>query len=71
MPPQKRLVEIYFDQKELLSQADEFYDFYQAAGWCSPKGTPYRNWKLLATDWIFDYQQALKLHKRQRGNALL
>ncbi len=71
MPPQKPLVEIYFDQKGLATQAPEFYAFYQEANWRSPKGTPYRNWKLLAGDWIFDHLQALKLRKRQRENALL
>jgi hypothetical protein len=71
MPPHKTLVEIYFDQKELIGQAGEFYSFYEQANWSSPKGTPYRNWKLLAADWIFDFQQALKLKKRQRENALL
>jgi len=71
MPPQKRLVEIYFDQKELISQAHAFFDYYEKANWCSPKGTPYRNWKLLAGDWIFNYEQEKKLQKRQRENALL
>ncbi|MGF7080348.1 hypothetical protein [Mucilaginibacter sp. UYCu711] len=70
MPPQKQLVEIYFDQKELSDQAGQFYNFFEAANWSSPKGTPYRNWKLLAADWIYDFQQALKLKKRQRENAL-
>jgi hypothetical protein len=71
MPPQKYLIEIYFDQKELISQADIFFDYYEKANWCSPKGTPYRNWKLLAGDWIFNYQQEKKLKKRQLENALL
>jgi hypothetical protein len=70
MPPQKRLVEIYFDQKELSGQAQPFYSFYEQADWSSPKGTPYRNWKLLAADWAFEFQQAIKLRKRQRENAL-
>lgn len=71
MPPQKILVEIYFDQKELFAQADAFFDHYENAQWRSPKGTPYRNWKLLAGEWIFNYHQEKKLEKRQRENALL
>ena len=71
MPPDKRLVVIYFDQKELPAQADFFYTFYQQLNWRSPKGTPYLNWKLLAGDWIFNYEQEQKLRKRQRTNALL
>lgn len=71
MPPQKRLVEIYFDQKGLINQAAIFYAHYEQANWSSAKGTPYRNWKLLAGDWIFNYEQDQKLRKRQRENALL
>ncbi len=70
MPPQKALVEIYFDQKGLAAEANSFYDFYHRANWCSAKGTPYRNWKLLATDWIFNFEQEIKLRKRQRENML-
>lgn len=71
MPPQRILVGIYFDQKGFTEQADLFYDFFEQARWSSPKGTPYRNWKLLAADWIFEYQQSLKLRQRQWGNAVL
>jgi hypothetical protein len=68
MPPERSLVEIYFDQKGLAEEAAVFYSFYDEADWRSPKGTPYRNWKILATDWIFNYQQELKLQKRIRQN---
>jgi len=70
MPPQRRLVEIYFDQKDCPNQASEFYEHYEQADWSSPKGTPYCNWKLLAGEWIYNYQQAVKLAKRIRTNAL-
>jgi len=71
MPPQKVLVEIYFDQKGFAAQAEVFYTHYEMADWSSPKGTPYYNWKLLAGEWIFNYEQEQKLRKRQRENALL
>lgn len=70
MPPERMLVEIYFDQKGMPEQAAIFFNHYSAANWSSPKGTPYRNWKLLASDWIFNYQQELKLEKRLRSNTL-
>jgi len=70
MPPERIVVEIYFDQKALPEQARLFFDHYQRSDWSSPKGTPYRNWKLLASDWIFNYQQDLKLEKRLRTNTL-
>lgn len=70
MPPQKRLVEIYFEQKELTGQVEQFYNFYEQANWSSPKGTPYRNWKLLAGEWIYNFEQEKKLRKRLRENAL-
>lgn len=71
MPPEKVVVEIYFDQKGFLPQADPFFSFYDQSNWSSAKGTPYRNWKLLASDWIFNYQQDLKLEKRLQSNNLL
>ena len=70
LPPQKHLVEIYFDQKGFTGQASAFYNFYEKARWCSPKGTPYRNWKLLAGEWIFNYEQEQKLRKRLRENMI-
>ncbi|MBS1521383.1 MAG: hypothetical protein JST50_10330 [Bacteroidetes bacterium] len=70
MPPQKVLVEIYFDQKGFTGQAALFYDFYERSQWCSPRGTPYRNWKLLAGEWIFNYEQEQKLRKRLRENMI-
>jgi hypothetical protein len=68
MPPDRQLIDIYFDQKGQTEQAALFYDHYREAGWCSPNGTPYRNWKVLASDWIFNYQQEQKLKQRLREN---
>lgn len=68
MPPQQRVVEIYFDQKGCAAQAAPFYGHYQEANWRSPKGTPYRNWKLLAGEWIFNHEQEQKLRRRLREN---
>lgn len=70
MPPIKSLVEIYFDQKGFVDQANAFFEHYESTYWRSPKGTPYRNWKLLAGDWIFDFEQEQKLKRRQRENAI-
>lgn len=70
MPPDRTLVRIYFDQKGLSDQALLFYQHYEEAFWRSPKGTPYRNWKVLASDWIFNYQQEQKLRRRQIVNRL-
>jgi len=71
MPPEKLAVDIYFDQKGFPDQANSFFNFYEQANWSSPKGTPYRNWKLLASDWLFNYQQESKLAKRRRDNSIL
>jgi hypothetical protein len=70
MPPDYALVIIYFDQKEAANQASSFYNWYESINWTGPRGAPYRNWKILASDWIFNYQQQLKLSKRLRGNRL-
>jgi hypothetical protein len=45
-----------------------FYKHYDDDYWQSPNGTPYRNWKVLATDWIFNHQQDAKLRQRQIEN---
>lgn len=71
MPPERLVVDIYFDQKGCAEQAVAFFTHYEQADWCSPKGTPYRNWKLLAGDWIYNYQQAIKLQRRLRTNTLV
>jgi len=68
MPPDKQLVDIYFDQKGHTEQAGLFYEHYRETNWRSPNGTPYRNWKVLASDWIFNYQQEQKLKQRLREN---
>jgi hypothetical protein len=64
MPPEPQSVDIYFDQKGHTEQAALFYEYYSNVCWRSPGGVPYRNWKTLATDWIYEYEQALKLQKR-------
>jgi hypothetical protein len=68
MPPDKTLVQIYFDQKGLAELTGSFYKHYDDDYWQSPNGTPYRNWKVLATDWIFNHQQDAKLRQRQIEN---
>jgi hypothetical protein len=68
MPPDYALIAIYFDQKEAAAQAAGFFHWYESIGWTGPRGAPYRNWKVLASDWIYNYQQQLKLNKRLRSN---
>jgi hypothetical protein len=70
MPPDYALVAIYFDQKEAAAQAPSFFRWYESINWTGPRGAPYRNWKILASDWIFNYQQQVKLNKRLRSNCL-
>lgn len=70
MPPARGQVYIYFDQKGMAGQAQAFYDHCDKAYWRSAQGTPYRNWKVLASDWIFNYQQEQKLKRRQWENRL-
>jgi hypothetical protein len=70
MPPDYALVVIYFDQREAPSQAASFFRWYESIKWTGPRGAPYRNWKILASDWIYNYQQELKLKKRLRSNRL-
>lgn len=71
MPPDRRSVEIYFDQKGFAQLAAAFFECYDQADWRSPKGTRYRNWKLLAGDWIFDVQQQRHLESSSLLKARL
>lgn len=64
IPPPLELVEIYFDQKDLPEQAELFYKHYDDAFWLTPRGCRITNWKSLATDWIFNFQQQEKLRQR-------
>jgi hypothetical protein len=68
MPPDWQLIDIYFDQKGQTEQATLFYEHYRGSNWRSSNGTPFRNWKVLASDWIFNYQQEQKLKQRFREN---
>jgi hypothetical protein len=52
MPPEAAAVQIYFDQAGSANESERFFKFYDKAGWRSPRDTPYRNWKVLATRWI-------------------
>jgi hypothetical protein len=70
MPPDYTLVVIYFDQKEEAAQADSFFRWYESIAWKGPRGASYRNWKVLAADWIYNWQQQVKLNKRLCGNRL-
>ncbi|MEO8887309.1 MAG: hypothetical protein ABI367_14695 [Mucilaginibacter sp.] len=70
MPPDRQLVDIYFDQKGFAAQAALFYTYYREHHWRSPRGTPFRNWKVLASDWLFNHQQTQKLRQRLKENQL-
>ncbi|PAW92296.1 hypothetical protein CKK33_01820 [Mucilaginibacter sp. MD40] len=56
LPPCPHFVDIYFDQKGLPEQAQIFFKYYDDLSWQSPAGTPYKNWKVLAAEWIFNHR---------------
>jgi hypothetical protein len=58
VPPFREFVRIYFLQKGLYEeQADYFYLKYELVGWSDGKGNPVRNWKTLASEWIWMMKQ--------------
>ncbi|HEY1011035.1 MAG TPA: hypothetical protein VGE58_13030 [Daejeonella sp.] len=66
MPPLVAHIRIYFSQKGLAdSEAEAFFSEFHSRRWMTPRGTPVRNWKVLASDWIFDRRQEKKLRQRQ------
>lgn len=66
MPPVAAHVKIYFSQKGMTdTEAEEFFAEYHKRRWMTALGTPLRNWKVLASNWIFESIQERKLWRRQ------
>lgn len=54
IPPLREFVRIYFIQKGLNKElADYFYLKYELVGWSDSQGNPVKNWKTLASEWIW------------------
>lgn len=70
IPPAFENVTIYFSQKSEVKFAACFFEYFQNCGWKTPSGTPLRNWKVVATDWIYEHRQLVKLEQRKLENAL-
>ena len=70
IPPDFENVTIYFSQKREAKLAASFFEHFQNWDWKTPSGTLIRNWKVLATDWIYDHTQLVKLDQRKLENAL-
>jgi len=60
VPPDRMVVVIYFDQKDLPGCADKFLAEQELSQWKTIRGAPIRNWKVCAAEWIFNYRQELK-----------
>jgi hypothetical protein len=60
VPPDRMVVVIYFDQKDLADCADKFLADQEISQWKTIRGAPIRNWKACAAEWIFNYRQELK-----------
>lgn len=61
VPPHPGFVAIYFEQKHMLKEAEHFFAYYEKEGWKTITGKSIRNWKVLASDWIFN----LKIEQRR------
>ena len=70
VPPDFTLVLIYFNQKGHSQNALKFFMDFEGRCWKSVTGKPIRNWKVAATDWIFDLEQFAKLQERKRDNFI-
>lgn len=64
IPPDDMIVKIYFDQKDVGHIADDFIKTYKKNNWKTASGKKISNWKVLASDWIFNYQQSKKFALR-------
>lgn len=68
MPPDFEYVVIYFSQKGQANLAGNFFEEQSAGNWKTPTGFDIKNWKVAATEWIFNNQQSLKLLERKKAN---
>jgi len=64
IPPEILDVLIYFEQKGASEVANKFVEEQEKFGWRTRLGKPIRNWKVLASDWIFNYKQERKFSLR-------
>lgn len=64
IPPDPVDVLIYFEQKDASEVAQDFVDEQEKSGWKTKTGKPIRNWKVHASDWIFNYKQERKFSIR-------
>ncbi|MDB5032658.1 MAG: hypothetical protein JWP71_3379 [Mucilaginibacter sp.] len=64
VPPDRFVVHVYFDQKDLAECAEVFLSEQELLQWKTIKGAPIRNWKVCAADWIFDHRQRMKRRSR-------
>lgn len=68
VPPLHETVYIYFNQKAHSSIAESFFKHFENRGWKSTSGTSLKNWKVAASNWIFEHEQSLKLMERIKAN---
>ena len=61
VPPELECVQMYFNRKAYGYLATDFYHEFKTKHWQTVTGKKIRNWKSLATEWIFDHQQDVKL----------
>lgn len=67
VPPRPEFVSIYFDQQGQPEEAERFFRHYENEQWKTVTGAKIRNWKVLATDWIFERRQEQKRMLRRAG----
>ncbi|MVN91426.1 MULTISPECIES: hypothetical protein [Mucilaginibacter] len=65
MPPDKDVLLIYFDQKGEGELAEDFFNEHDARGWKTPTGGKIFNWKVCASEWIYNHHQDVKRRFRQ------
>ncbi|MGX5690252.1 hypothetical protein [Arcticibacter tournemirensis] len=71
VPPPLETVYIYFNQKAHSSIAESFFKYFENRGWKSTSGIYLKNWKVAASNWIFEHEQSLKLIERIKANRIV
>jgi len=71
VPPILIHVIVYFDQHGIgVKEAEAFFYYQTAHNWKTQSGTPIKNWKTVAANWIFNIQRSRAISLQLKINRL-
>lgn len=64
VPPSPQIVCIYFSQKGHISESEIFFKECENRNWKTAGGTPIRDWKSFASEWLYNWVLNEKLQSK-------